>query len=347
MSLKNLKSKSESALDAIPKDINPHSTQTRPVTAPGATAMMQPTIDALNDRAKSAESRAAEAERHVTDMQSKLNDSPKELALDVLVEVEGRRRRLTPDQFEELRANLAENPLVQPVVVKMLSNGRYELISGHNRVAVYRLLGRANIPVTVADLDDSQVERGAFFANLLQPALPDYEKYLGFKKWQDETGDSQAAMAQKAGTTKNTISRLFAFGELPLEAIELITEKPEALGARYAVELARLAKAGKKDQVIEAIQVLTLGTISQVEAVKMAAREPRRLREKQAGNKVKIKAGRLEYCRYEVSGGTLRIDFRDPQERLLAEEEIAKVLKRLAEQAKAAEGGSSTVELIE
>lgn len=337
MSLKDLKNKSESALDAIPKDSKLQAGKNRPVTAPGATAMMQPTIDALNDRAKSAELRATEAERHVTDMQSKLNDSPKELALELIVEVEGRRRKLTPDQFEELRANLASNPLVQPVVVKQLASGKYELISGHNRLAAYRMLGRATIPVTVAEMTESEVERGAFFSNLLQPSLPDYEKYLGFKKWQDETRDTQAAMAEKAGTTKNSVSRLFAFGDLPPEALELIAENPDVLGARYAVDLARFTKDGKGAQVVDALRSLLSGGITQAEAVKMASREPAQIRGSQSGYTVKIKTGRLEYCRYLASGTTLKINFKDPQERLAAEESIAALLKNLAEQAKTTE----------
>ena len=332
MSLKDLKNKSTSALDSISSTPAKPATSARPVTAPGATAMMQPTIDALNERAKSAEARATEAEQSLAIVELKINDSPKELPLDVLVEVEGRRRKLTAEQFEELVANLTENPLVQPVVVKKLEDGKYEVVSGHNRLAAYRLLGRHSIPVTVSELEDR--DRAAFFANLLQPTLPDYAKYLGFKKWQEETEDSQAVMAKKAGTTKNTISRLFAFADLPAEAVDLIAEKPEVIGASCASDLSRLVAAGKKNQVVEAIRLLAAGEITQIEAVKLAGKQEPKVRQVEENFTVKIKAGRLEYCRYSVKGGTLRIDFKDALERQNVEEKIAKLLQDLAEKAR-------------
>lgn len=336
MSLRDLKSKSASALDAIPKEHSTNATLSlRPVTAPGATAMMQPTIDALNDRAKVAELKANEAEKRLTEVQARLNDFPKELPLDALVEVQGRRRNLTPDQFDELRANLAVNPLVHAIAVKKMLDGRYEVISGHNRLAAYRILGRQTIPVSVIDIEDNEVERSAFFANLLQPSLPDYERYLGFKKWQDETGETQSAMAERSGASRPAVSRLFAFSELPERALELIADKPDCIGASCVEKLARLAKAGRAENVIEAVHQLASGEISQKEAEKLAAKSDQKTRIHDAGVAVKVKSGRLEYCRYVAKGGTLKIDFNDAQERIAAEDAIAKVLQDLAERARA------------
>jgi ParB family chromosome partitioning protein len=335
MSLKDLRNKSASALNAIAENKIVQTTPTRPVTAPGATAMMQPTIDALNDRAKSAEIRSANAEQMLEEMQAHLSEFPKDLPLNALVEIKGRQRKLTPEQFEELRSNLAANQLVQPISVKKLLNGKYEVISGHNRLSVYRLLGRPTIPVTVIDIEDSETERSAFFSNLLQPALSDYERYLGFKRWQDDTGDTQAAMAEKAGISKAMISKLFSFRDLPLEAIELIAEKPAVIGVSCAVDLARLTISGKSAQVDKAIRLLVAGEINQKDAVLFAAKtEPKIQVIKEDNFMVKVRAGRIEYCRYVAKGGTLKIDFKDPEERHSAEAAIAKVLQELADQAK-------------
>jgi ParB family chromosome partitioning protein len=334
MSLKDLKKKSASALDAIDEKTPSPITTARAVTAPGATAMMQPTIDALNERAKQAESKSLEAERSLAEMQSRLSECPQVLPLSELVEIEGRRRKLTPEQFEELRANLAHNALVQPISVRKLADGRYEVVSGYNRLAVYRALGRFSIPVSVVDIEDSETERSAFFANLLQPSLPDYERYLGFKKWHDQTGDTQAVMAEKAGIAKSQLSKLFSFAELPPAAIDLVADNPASMGMQCASDLARLAASGKSDRVTEAVRQLVDGQFSQKDAVRYAAASDPKIRVKAESIVVKVRAGRLEYCRYIATGGILKIEFKDPQERLDAEEAIAKLLQELAIKAK-------------
>ena len=152
MSLKDLRSKSNEALASMPagKPL-PEGRVARPVTAPGATAFMQPTIDALNQRAK-------EAEAKVLDYERRLDQQPTEVALDQLVEVGSRKRRLTDEQFEELKANLAINSLVHPIAVRRREDGRLEVVSGHNRIAAYRALGRSTIAVVVVDIEEGKVD---------------------------------------------------------------------------------------------------------------------------------------------------------------------------------------------
>ena len=158
MSFKSLKAKSDDALASIQSVVAPDGGGRRPTTAPGATALMQPTIDALNDRAKAAEAKVDEYEK-------RLQQQPIELPLGVCEEVPKRRRTLTPVQFEELKANLRTNALVHPISVEPPSAGKYRIISGHNRVDAYRALGRMTILAVVRDIEAEKVDRSAFYAN--------------------------------------------------------------------------------------------------------------------------------------------------------------------------------------
>lgn len=329
MSLKSLKSKSDAALAGIAEparvaDARP----ARPTTAPGATALMQPTIDALNERAKSAEA-------EVVEYKKKLARQPTELPLEMLVEVDSRKRKLTPEQFEELKSNLANNPLVHPAAVKQLKDGRYEVVSGHNRLAAFRALGRPTIPVVVLDIDDSIVDRSAFYANLLQPSLPDYEKFLGFCRERDRTGQTQKQMAREAGVPESMVSMLFSFDQLPARALDLIEERPEVIGMSCASDLAKLAREGKSDQVVDAVLLLVEGKLTQKEAVKFAAKSPLALpKASESSAPVKIRVGRLEFCQYIARGKTLRIDFKNEEHRREAEEVLGRMLQTLAEQSR-------------
>ena len=118
--------------------------------------------------------------------------------------VEGRKRQLSEQEFSELKTNLAAFPLITPITIRALPKGGYELVSGHNRVEAYKQLGRTDIDANVIELQDEQVLPAAFYSNLLSPALPDYEKYLGFKQLQRETGKTQAELAKESGVSDAT-----------------------------------------------------------------------------------------------------------------------------------------------
>jgi ParB family chromosome partitioning protein len=330
MSLRDdLKAKSQRAVATMGAAKQSEARDARPVTTPGAVAFMQPTIDALNERVKKAEALNAELV-HQLDGQT-----PRELAIDMLDEVPGRRRRLTPEQFEELKENLRNNPLIHPIGVKALASGRYEIVSGYNRVDAYRALGRTTVPINVLDIEADITDRAAFYANLLQPSLPDFEKYLGFRREKERSGASQRELAKLAGLPESTVSMLFAFEGLPTRARELIEDRPDGLGMSCAAELAKLTREGRGDRVVEAVELLLAGKVTQKEAVQHAARHERAPAQRlAAAAPVKIKAGRLEFCQYVARGSSLRIDFKLEEHRNEAQARIAAVLQDLADAAK-------------
>ncbi|MEO8188559.1 MAG: ParB N-terminal domain-containing protein [Burkholderiaceae bacterium] len=327
MSLRNeLLKKSQRAVEHMGTAKPREAKATRPVTTPGAVAFLQPTIDSLNERVKEAEASNAK-------LLKKLEAQPTEVALDQLDEKPGRKRKLTPEQFEELRGNLGNNPLVHPVAVKRLANGRFEIVSGHNRVEAFRALARTIIPVVVVDIEDAILDRTAFYANLLQPALPDFEKYLGFRREKEKTQASQKELAKAAGVPESTVSMLFAFESLPMRARELIEDRPEGVGMNCAAELARITRGGAGDRVIEAVELLLASKLTQKEAVAYAAKKtaPLGLARAPKETPVKIKAGRFDFCQYISRGHMLRIDFKIEEHRTEAEARIAALLRELAD----------------
>jgi ParB family chromosome partitioning protein len=330
MSLKDLKARSDKALATIGNPPAADSREMRPTTTPGAAAFMQPTIDALNERAKAAEGQVEELRR-------KLALQPTEAALELLDQVPGRKRKLTPDEYAELKENLRINPLMHPVTVRALANGRYEIISGNNRTDIFKELGRKTIPITVVDIEDQSADRYAFFANLLQTPLPDFEKYLGFRRERDSTGATQKELARSAGVPESKVSMLFAFESLPARAQELIESQPHAIGMSCAADLARLTKEGLAEQVVEAVGLLVTGKVTQKEAVLHASRKPAHARRPTAAiDPVKIRAGRAEFCQYVSRDRILRIEFKSTEDRLEAEQRVTEVLQALAQESRKA-----------
>ena len=243
-----------------------------------------------------------------------------ELPLSDLHEVSGRKRHLTPSQFEELKANLANNPLTSAIAVRRCAAGGYEIIAGHNRVQVYRELGRARIPSVVLEMTEDEAERSAFYSNLLSPSLPDFEKFVGLRTRMTHGKLTQEQVAKEAGISQQSVSSLMAFSGLPKEAIAILeaAEDKSLLGANAAVKLAQIAKSGKQGRVVEAVQQLVKGKLNQVAAISYAGSDERSGLAPTVP--LVIRAGKKTYCSIRKAEKDLRITFAEPVTEALLDE---------------------------
>jgi ParB family transcriptional regulator, chromosome partitioning protein len=327
MSLKTLAERNDRAMAVADRAEPPKAPEkaVRPITGPGAAAMMRPTFDALERRAVVAE---AEVER-----MKQASEQPFMVRLDQLVSVPGRRRKLTDEQFSNLRENLRSNPLVTPIVVKRLDDGKFEIISGDNRTDVYRSLGRDEIEATLSNLsyDEITMARAAFHANLLQPELPDFEKYLGFRAELDRSKLSRGEVAAAAGISASLLSHLMIFDKLPESAIHLLKSAPSVLGFQAARKLVGITEAGGEAAVVTAIDDLIAGRKTQNDAVRDAALSMRPAKpEEPKARTVKYKQGRSAYCSIRIVGAELRMTFCDDEVRSKLETDLLAVIERHA-----------------
>lgn len=300
---------------------NPSYQRTEPRTAPGQLMNLQGKYAQALDDNKNLKQRLQDA-------------SPSEFLISDLHEKEGRRRKLTDDQFTELVNNLRSNPLVTPVTVRSMTSGGYEIISGHNRVQAYRELGRDRILSVVINADDDQAELNAFYANLLQTDLPDFEKYLGFSCIEERHPNlTRVEIAANAGVTKSTITQIMSFGGLPPESIAILREKTHILGANAAQDLAKLSGQGRGHQVTEAITKLASGELDQTQAIRFARTNPTKPKTNSA-EPLRIKSGKTTFCDVLRADKVLRLVFATAEEAAAAQEAIRVVLQDRADEKK-------------
>jgi ParB family chromosome partitioning protein len=248
-----------------------------------------------------------------------------------LHEVPGRRRYKSPEAYAELRENLRHNTLVTPVSIRPRLEGGFELVSGHWRTDVYRELGRPEIDCVLADSTETEASLGAFYANLLQSDLTDYEKYLGFRDIQRRfEGITQAKMAEQAGVGEAAVSRLMAFGDLPPEVLALLDVKPALLGATSGTALARLVRAGKTERVVSAVQRLADKELDETQAVKFASADPVKEKERPAPAVFKVKVGRATYCDVRQAKNVVRLEFQSEDEAKAVQATLKEILEQRA-----------------
>jgi ParB family chromosome partitioning protein len=258
-------------------------------------------------RLMDAQHRINTAQARIKELESQLEEGAAlEVPLDALVEVKGRRRKLTAEQFQELKGNLARHPLATPILVRALSEGRFEIVAGHNRVAAYRELGRSTIRANVASIEEGEIEFAAFFSNLLSPSLTDFEKYWNFKRLQELSGLSRTEISESAGLSKSHVTRIFSFDALPEAAKLALAEKPERLGSNAAQKLAALTEAGKSEKVVEAIRrLIDDENFTQDKAVALAAEKPRVA----APSATVVRSGRRKVCEVSTRNGVVGVRF--------------------------------------
>ncbi|MDM8356513.1 ParB/RepB/Spo0J family partition protein [Pandoraea communis] len=288
---------------------------------------------------------AQEYQRKIETLQAKLEEALKngssgiDIPLDKLHEIQGRRRYMSPEEYRDLRENLRTNELNQPIVVDMRADGEFELVSGHHRSDAYRELGRLTIRGVLRANTAENPAVAAFYANLFQSPLTDFEKYLGFSELQNQfPGITQAQIAERSGKPESTISYLMAFRDLPEPVLAMLHATPTLLGSDAATAFAKLTRAGKGERVVEAIRQLAEGVVDQKRAVALAESEPsKESATRPAPEIVKIRDGKKNYCQIRRTAKILRLDFESESEA----QEVMKVVQEVLEARKKASSQST------
>lgn len=273
----------------------------RPKTAPG---QLMASLPLLAEKEKELQA----AIKRIEELEAAGTKDSEEVEISTLTEVPGRRRVLSQQEYAELRANLEANPLVHPIVYRPLGDGRNEIISGSNRVAIYRDdLGRTKIRGVPFVGTDTEVELGAAFSNLLAPSLPDFEKYRQFQRIQQNLGLTQADIIRASGLAQSHVARILSFDNLPAAAKELIASKPHRLGGTAAAKFAALAQQGHELKVTEAIKTLVDSEeMTQERALSLATPVRPKVPQSVATT---IAIGKRKFCDVSIRSGVIGLRF--------------------------------------
>ncbi|MEJ6002623.1 ParB/RepB/Spo0J family partition protein [Paucibacter soli] len=229
-----------------------------------------------------------------------------------------------------LVANLAENKLNSPIVVRRLADGALQVIAGRHRIEAYKRLGRTTIEAVLKEYTDEEVVALVFFDNLWAPVTPDYFKYLGFKQLQSQLNLSYSELATKSGISKTQVSRLLSFDKLPQEAHEIISANAEKFGANLAEKLAPLV-ADFAELIPRACSLVAAGELDQDLAAdwvrdNVPGREHSQAKRAQAEKREISHEGR-KYATLAIKGKKLTITLPNPDEIAAIESALTKVLQ--------------------
>jgi ParB family chromosome partitioning protein len=132
------------------------------------------------------------------------------------------RRKFDADGLAGLTESVRSQGVVQPVVVRPLTGGAYELIAGERRWRAARAAGLATVPALVRETDDRESLLLALVENVAREDLSPIEEARAYVTLMDEFGLSLGEVAERVGRSKPAVSNRVRLLELPDDVLGLV-----------------------------------------------------------------------------------------------------------------------------
>ena len=132
------------------------------------------------------------------------------------------RTKIDPESLRGLASSIEANGVVQPLLVRPLPDGSYELIAGERRWRAAQAAGLAKVPAVVRDQELAERLQVALIENMVREDLNPVDEARACAALVDELGLSREDLARRVGRSRPAVSNLIRLLDLPDEALELL-----------------------------------------------------------------------------------------------------------------------------
>lgn len=126
--------------------------------------------------------------------------------------------------LEELAKSIEQNGIIQPLLVRPLSDGSYQLIAGERRWRAARMAGLHEVPVTIREMSDEEADVFALIENLQREDLNPVEEAEGMKSLIETYGFTQEAAAERVGKSRTALTNTLRLLKLPKEVLQYLSD---------------------------------------------------------------------------------------------------------------------------
>lgn len=182
------------------------------------------------------------------------------------------RQDFDPEQLEALARSIQEHGVVQPLTVRPLPNGYYQIIAGERRWRAARMAELKEIPAVIMEADDKKTTELALIENLQRQDLNPVEEALGYQSLINDYGLTQEEAASRVGKSRPAVTNALRILQLTPEILEMV--RKGSLSAGHARAVLSLKSPQKQQQAAQKIVALGL-SVRQAELLcKNMEREP-------------------------------------------------------------------------
>ena len=140
------------------------------------------------------------------------------------------RTEFDQEALEELSRSISLIGLIQPITIRPVDGGRYQIISGERRYRASRLAGLRTIPAYIKDTDDNGMLEMAIVENVQREDLDPIEIAVSFRRLMEECNLTQEAMSERVGKKRATVANYLRLLNLPAEIQLAIKAKKLTMG---------------------------------------------------------------------------------------------------------------------
>lgn len=160
------------------------------------------------------------------------------------------RKNFNQKALEELAKSIEQNGIIQPILVRPMSDGSYQLIAGERRWRAARMAGLHEVPVTIREMTDEEASVFALIENLQREDLNPVEEAEGLKSLIETYGFTQEEAADKVGKSRTAVTNTLRLLKLPSPVLQMLGDGKISAGHARALlgldeekEMLRIAEA--------------------------------------------------------------------------------------------------------
>jgi len=247
------------------------------------------------------------------------------------------RRRFNEEALEELAQSIREHGVLQPILVRPMLHGGYQIVAGERRYRASRLAGLTEMPVIIRELTDSETMQIALIENLQRRDLSPLEEAAGFRTLMEEYSFSQEDIARIVGKSRSAVANTLRLLNLPDQVKPLIDEGKLSAGharALLAIEdvkkipeiATRMAESGmsvrEAEKLVKSMNKTVKPAKRSSSKVPVIYKECELALAEELGTKVTILPGK------ESGQGTLCVEFYGPDELFRLTAKLSDLWKR-------------------
>lgn len=182
------------------------------------------------------------------------------------------RHEFDEDALQSLADSITEHGIVQPLTVRELSGGYYQIIAGERRWRAARMANLSEIPAVIIEADDRKAMELALIENLQRQDLNPVEEALGYQSLMTDFGMTQEQTAQRVGKSRPAVANALRLLNLCPEVLEAV--RKGALSAGHARAVLTLKSPKKQQEAAQKICALDLSVRQAEMLCKNMEKEP-------------------------------------------------------------------------
>lgn len=241
------------------------------------------------------------------------------------------RKNFSDEAITALADSIREHGMLQPILVRPINSGGYQIVAGERRWRAARMLGLDEVPVNIRELSDAEAMQIALIENLQRENLNPVEEAFGYKELIENYGMTQEKVAKTVGKSRSVIANSVRLLSLPERIIKMLENGEISSGHAKAL----LGFENEELMIAVAIKAADGGlTVRQVERAAKKSVEEEETADIKAERKIDNYFVEMELSLNERLGRKVKVDYGKNKGVLVLEfynkEDLAAIADKLA-----------------